>query len=164
MLPPGLPALRLRRPRTTWLLVTAVAELPSKPSMTPLPPPRPSGRPTEITAGSSFSVTARTAREYVSSSGLPSRELAERFSKISIRYLYRTAGGAPPGRTARHRSGDRGESVLAFADGNVSGPCSMPIRGSRASVKARPPLTRLRSPDGLVLLLSAAAVILLLPL
>jgi hypothetical protein len=40
----------------------------------------------------------------------------------------------------------------------------MPIRGSRASVKARPPLTRLRSPDGLVLLLSAAAVILLLPL
>jgi hypothetical protein len=54
--------------------------------------------------------------------------------------------------------------VLAFADGNVSGPCGMPIRGSRASVKARPPLTRLRSPDGLVLLLSAAAVILLLPL
>ncbi len=61
--PSALPALRLRRPRTTWLLVTAVADPPPVPKITPLPPPRPSGRPTEITAGSSFSVTSRTARE-----------------------------------------------------------------------------------------------------
>src|SRR5215203_5431541 len=100
--PPGLPALRLRRPRTTWLLVMAVAESPSRPSITPLPPPRPSGRPTEITAGSSLSVTSRTAREEASSSASSSRELAERFSKISIRYLYRTADTALPGRTARY--------------------------------------------------------------
>ncbi len=56
--PPALP-----RPRTTWLLVTAVAVVPSVPRTTPLPPPRPSWRPSEITAGSSVSVTSRTARE-----------------------------------------------------------------------------------------------------
>jgi hypothetical protein len=99
----GFPALRLRRLRTTWLFVTAVAEPPSTPRITPLPPPRPSGKPTEITVGSSFSVTPRTAREYVSSSAFSSLELADKFWKISMGYLYRTTLGAPPGRTARYR-------------------------------------------------------------
>src|SRR5215217_5984546 len=80
----------LLKPRTTWALVTAVAVPSSAPSTTPLPPPRPFGSPTEMTAGSSFSVTCRTAREYASSASCPNRELAERFSKISIYYFYRT--------------------------------------------------------------------------
>src|SRR5215208_5574533 len=61
----------------------------SMPPGLPLRPP-PFGSPTEMTAGSSFSVTCRTAREYASSASCPNRELAERFSKISIYYFYRT--------------------------------------------------------------------------
>ena len=53
----------LARLCTTWLLVTAVAVSPSEPRTTPLPTPRPFGMPREITAGSSLSVTSRTARE-----------------------------------------------------------------------------------------------------
>src|SRR5918995_1031766 len=83
-----------------------------------------------------------------------------------MRYLYRTAVAAPPGRTARYRLGERGAIMLAFSDGNVSGPCSMPVKARSPGGSSRPGsgLTRLRSPDALVLLLSAAAVLLLLPL
>src|SRR5687768_15731025 len=56
--------------------------------------------------------------------------------------------------------------MLAFADGNVSGPCSMPVKARSPGGLSRwsSGLARLRSPDALVLLSSAAAVILLLPL
>src|SRR5829696_8315867 len=92
--PPRAPA--LLRPRTTWALVTAVAVPPSVPSTTPLPPPRPSPSPTEMTAGSSLSVTSRTAREYASSASCSERELMERFSKMSTRYFYRIQNQTDP--------------------------------------------------------------------
>jgi Family of unknown function (DUF6077) len=56
--------------------------------------------------------------------------------------------------------------MLAFPDGNVSGPCSMPVkaRSPGGSSRQSSGLTRLRSPDALVLLSCAVVVILLLPL
>ncbi len=56
--------------------------------------------------------------------------------------------------------------MLAFADENVSGPCNMRVktRSPGGSSLRSNGLPRLRSPDALVLLSCAAAVILLLPL
>ncbi len=56
--------------------------------------------------------------------------------------------------------------MLAFPDGNVSGLCSIPVkaRSPDGSSRRSSGLTRLRSPDALVLLSCVAAVILLLPL
>jgi hypothetical protein len=62
-----------------------------------------------MTAGSSLSVTTRTAREYASSASCAARELADRFSKISIRYFYRTHEGM----ALDERLGFGGKSLLA---------------------------------------------------
>jgi hypothetical protein len=62
--------------------------------------------------------------------------------------------------------GERDGSMLALTDGNVRGPCGAPVkaRSPGGSSRGSGGLTRLRSPDALILLLSAGAVILLLPL